>query len=56
MRLTQKRDAEVCIGVKLDRPDSGADTNYGVKLIPEKNTPITIRPGDALVVLAEDDR
>jgi hypothetical protein len=54
MRIAQKR-REVCLGVKIKAMERDADKNFGVKLIPEKNTRFTLRPDDALVVLAEDE-
>lgn len=56
MGVAQKRDQEVCIGVKIGKKTSLADENYGITLIPEKNTTYTIEPADALVVVAEDER
>jgi len=54
IRLTQKRE-EVCLGVKLKALESDMDRNFGVKLIPEKNTMYTLTEEDTIVVLAEDD-
>lgn len=56
MRLAQQRDAEVCIGYKDRRHQNDGARNYGVTLIPEKNTELTLQSDDALVVVAEDDR
>ncbi|MEL6546671.1 MAG: hypothetical protein AAFQ82_18745 [Myxococcota bacterium] len=56
MRLAQKRDGEVCIGFKEKRLEQNGSQNYGVRLIPPKDTEITLRAEDALVVVAEDDR
>jgi hypothetical protein len=52
--LARKRD-EVCLGVKQHAFVDDPEKNYGVTLIPEKNTRFILGPGDALVVLAEDD-
>ncbi len=54
MRLTQKRH-EVCLGVKLKVFEGQLERNYGVKLIPNKNTRYVLEPEDELVVLAEDE-
>ena len=56
MRVAQKRDEEVCIGVKIGKKTQLSDENYGITLIPEKNTVYHIERGDALVVVAEDER
>ncbi|MEL7498578.1 MAG: hypothetical protein AAFN77_13280 [Planctomycetota bacterium] len=56
MGVAQKRDEEVCIGIKIGKKSTEADENYGITLIPEKNTVYTIEKGDALVVVAEDER
>jgi hypothetical protein len=52
--IAQKRQ-EICLGVKLKQYEQDEDRNYGVKLIPEKDTSYTLGPEDALVVLAEDE-
>jgi len=54
--LVQKRDEEVCIGVKIGSKVSNAEENYGIKLIPYKDVRYSLVPGDALVVVAEDER
>lgn len=54
MALAQKR-TEVCLGIKLKASEEDPDANYGVKLIPEKNTRYHLNSDDCLVVLAEDD-
>lgn len=54
MGLTQKRH-EVALGVKIRKWEDDASRNYGVKLIPEKQTRYTLEPGDRIVVLAEDE-
>jgi hypothetical protein len=56
MRLVQKRDEEVCIGIKLEADAGSASENYGIKLIPFKDVEYELNPGDALVVVAEDER
>ena len=55
MRVAQNRDEEVCIGWKCQALEADADANYGVKLIPFKDTMIDLQAGDSLVVVAEDD-
>jgi hypothetical protein len=52
--LAQKRE-EVCLGVKIKEFESDMDKNFGVKLIPEKDTEYTLTEEDTIVVLAEDD-
>ena len=54
MAVAQKRD-EICIGVKILAQENDKANNNGVQLIPEKNTAFALRPGDSLVVLAEDE-
>lgn len=46
---------EICIGLRLGDQATNKDKNYGVKLIPEKNTTYLITAGDSLVVVAEDE-
>lgn len=57
MALVQKRDHEVCIGykIKAHEADADADANFGVELIPPKDTEVTLTAADGLVVVAEDD-
>lgn len=55
MALVQKRDHEVCIGYKLKDLEDDAEANFGVELIPPKDTEITLTAADGLVVVAEDD-
>lgn len=54
IRLTQKRE-EICLGVKIKSIEDDGERNYGVKLIPEKNTKYTLVSEDTIAVLAEDD-
>ncbi|MCA9031555.1 MAG: hypothetical protein KDA66_12155, partial [Planctomycetaceae bacterium] len=54
MALVQKRE-EVALGVKIKEHESNIDENFGVKLIPEKNTEYTLVAGDRIVVLAENE-
>ncbi len=56
MRLAQKRDEEACIGYKLAHLAADSAQNYGVKLIPPKDSTVDLKPGDGLVVVAEDER
>ena len=56
MRVAQKRDEEICLGYKLKALEGDTDANYGVKLIPLKDSEITLTEEDCLVVVAEDDR
>ncbi len=56
MRVTQKRDEEICLGYKIKALEGDSDANYGVKLIPPKDSEITLNEEDCLVVVAEDDR
>ena len=46
----------VSIGYKLKGLDNDASRNFGVKLIPPKDSEVTLTADDALVVVAEDDR
>jgi hypothetical protein len=55
MALAQKRDGEVCLGYKLKSLENSADENFGVKLIPLKDSEVTLTTDDCLVVVAEDD-
>ena len=54
MAIAQKRE-EVCLGVKIKADEKDADSNFGVKLIPEKSTTYNFGPEDCLVVLSEDE-
>ncbi len=54
MGLVQKRE-EICIGIKLKELEQDSSRNYGVELVPPKDRRITLRAGDSLVVVAEDD-
>ncbi|MDP7110774.1 MAG: hypothetical protein QGH45_02355 [Myxococcota bacterium] len=56
MALVQNRDREVCIGYKHKEFEGDPAENFGVKLIPEKHTEVTLTAADGLVVVAEDDR
>ena len=54
MRLAQQRH-EVCIGIKRKELELDGEQNFGVKLIPEKNTTYELRADDCLVVVSEDE-
>ena len=54
MAVAQNR-GETCIGIKIDKYQRNIDRNYGIKLIPEKNTTYTLEPDDHIVVLATDE-
>ena len=54
MRQAQQRE-EVCIGVKIKAAEQDADQNFGVQLVPEKNSQFTLQEDDCLVVLAENE-
>lgn len=54
MGIAQLRE-EVCIGVKLKEKEHDMDANFGVKLIPEKNTRYTLSSEDSLIVVSEDE-
>ncbi len=56
MRVAQKRDGEICLGYKLGALENDGGANYGVKLIPLKDSEVTLTEQDSLVVVAEDDR
>ena len=56
MRITQKRDEEICLGYKIKALEGDIGANFGVKLIPPKAAEITLNEEDCLVVVAEDDR
>lgn len=55
MATVRQRDTEICLGIKLKAHENDARKNFGVKLIPTKDTEITLGAQDGLVVLAEDD-
>ena len=55
MAHVRKRDGEVCIGVKRKAMEQRSADNFGVQLIPPKDTEFVLHPDDGLVVLAEDD-
>lgn len=54
MAVAQNR-GETCIGIKINKYQRNIDRNYGIKLIPEKNTTYTLEPDDHIVVLATDE-
>lgn len=54
MKIAQKRE-EICLGVKIKALEESEDDNFGVKLIPEKNTAYRFESNDCLVVLSEDE-
>ena len=54
MRIAQKRE-EVALGVKIKSLEADMSQNFGVKLIPEKDTVYTLQSGDRIVVLAENE-
>jgi len=54
MGIAQKRQ-EVCLGVKIKARERDIEGNFGVKLIPEKNTRFTIVEDDCLIVVSEDE-
>ena len=56
MALAQKRNGEVCIGYKLKLLEQDAGKNFGVSLIPPKDSEVRLTADDALVVVAEDDQ
>ena len=56
MGVAQKRDGEICIGFKLDEHQKDPKKNYGVTLVPDKASTVTIGEHDALVVVAIDER
>ena len=56
MGVAQARQGEICIGYKLKAQENDGGQNYGVKLIPLKDSEVTLDKTDALVVVAEDDR
>lgn len=56
MRVAQNRNGEVCIGYKLKALESDGEKNYGVSLVPPKDTMVQVTHHDSLVVVAEDDR
>ena len=56
MLLAQKRDEEACIGIKIGSLSGDEKQNFGVNLIPPKTDSFQLQAGDALVVVAEDER
>lgn len=54
MAIARKRN-EVCLGIKIGALESDSEANYGVNLIPEKNTKLTLKSDDSLVVVSEDE-
>ncbi|MFT5587114.1 MAG: hypothetical protein ACI9VR_004722, partial [Cognaticolwellia sp.] len=55
MHHVRKRDTEICIGWKCGADQEDGEKNFGVTLIPFKDTVITLTAEDGLVVVAEDD-
>ena len=54
MAVAQNRE-EICLGIKRASDENDPEKNYGVTLIPEKNTKCELTAEDHLVVLAEDE-
>ncbi len=54
MRITQLRK-EVCLGIKIKSLENDSDNNYGIDLIPDKNSIFTLNAEDSMVVLSEDE-
>lgn len=54
MAIAQKRK-EICIGIKVQKDEQNEHLNFGVSLVPEKNTKYVLRPNDCLIVVAEDE-
>jgi hypothetical protein len=54
MAIAQKRE-EVCMGVKVKSLEKDINQNFGVTLIPEKNSTYQLQPDDCLIVVAEDE-
>ncbi|MEX1033118.1 MAG: hypothetical protein WDZ30_07135 [Cellvibrionaceae bacterium] len=54
IKQAQQR-GEVCIGVKIASQEADAASNFGVQLIPDKNSHFELGQDDLLVVLAEDE-
>lgn len=54
MASAQKRE-EVCLGIKIKANEQNSEQNFGVQLIPEKNSTFQLQPDDCLVVVAEDE-
>jgi len=50
----QQRD-EVCFGIKLGSLETDIEHNFGIFIIPPKDRNYTLRDGDALIVLAEEE-
>jgi ion channel POLLUX/CASTOR len=46
---------EVCFGWKCKAEEDDAERNFGVRLLPRKGSAVQLRPGDALILLAEDE-
>lgn len=54
LAIANKR-REICIGIREAHCAGDIDANFGVQLVPEKNTKYTLTAEDALVVVAEDE-
>ena len=54
-RIFAQNREEICLGIKRAAFENDPDQNYGVTLIPEKNTSYELTADDHLVVLAEDE-
>mgnify|MGYP007000064372 CR=1 len=46
---------EVCFGIKLGSLETDIEHNFGIYIIPPKDRHYTLRDGDALIVLAEEE-
>ena len=54
LAIANKR-SEICIGIREARCADDIEENFGVRMVPDKNTSYTLTPEDALVVVAEDE-
>jgi hypothetical protein len=47
---------EVCFGYRLAAEEANSAKAHGIHIIPNKTEQVTLRPGDSLITLAEDER
>lgn len=54
LAIANKR-GEICIGIREAQYARDIDANFGVRMVPDKNTKYTLTAEDTLVVVAEDE-
>ena len=55
LMIAAQQRGEIALGVRISSADKGVESNFGVQLIPDKNSSYQFSADDYLVVLAEDE-